>query len=110
MSVTTGGSSAPPCDSSPGLATTVVRALDGAGVLVDDIEVRQPSLDDVFFSLTGGHIEEDEDVTGGEGHGRRRGPLNPTWRESTHDDHDPDADTGRRDRAEQSPRGSSWDG
>ncbi len=36
-----------------GLATTVVRALDSAGVLVDDVEVRQPSLDDVFFSLTG---------------------------------------------------------
>jgi hypothetical protein len=35
-----------------------VRALDQAGVLVDNIEVRQPSLDDVFFSLTGGHIEE----------------------------------------------------
>ena len=30
-----------------------------AGVLADNIEVRQPSLDDVFFSLTGGHIEED---------------------------------------------------
>ncbi len=29
--------------------------------LVDDIEVRQPSLDDVFFSLTGGHIEEPHD-------------------------------------------------
>jgi ABC-2 type transport system ATP-binding protein len=40
-------------DNSPGLATTVVRALDAAGVLVDNIEVRQPSLDDVFFSLTG---------------------------------------------------------
>jgi ABC-2 type transport system ATP-binding protein len=50
-------------DNSPGLATVVVRALDGAGVLVDDIEIRQPSLDDVFFSLTGDHIEEeDEDV------------------------------------------------
>jgi len=48
-------------DSAPGLATSVVRALDGAGVLVDDIEVRQPSLDDVFFSLTGGHIEEVDD-------------------------------------------------
>ena len=47
-------------DTSPGLATSVVRALDGAGVLVDDIEVRQPSLDDVFFSLTGGHIEEED--------------------------------------------------
>jgi ABC-2 type transport system ATP-binding protein len=46
-------------DSSTGLATVVVRALDAAGVLVDNIEVRQPSLDDVFFSLTGGHIEEE---------------------------------------------------
>ncbi len=56
-----------PVDSSPGLATSVVRALDGAGILVDDIEVRQPSLDDVFFSLTGGHIEDDEDETTGDG-------------------------------------------
>jgi ABC-2 type transport system ATP-binding protein len=47
-------------DAAPGLATAVVRALDAAGVLVDNIEVRQPSLDDVFFSLTGGHIQEDE--------------------------------------------------
>jgi ABC-2 type transport system ATP-binding protein len=41
-------------DSVPGLATALVRALDGAGLLVDNIEVRQPSLDDVFFALTGG--------------------------------------------------------
>jgi ABC-2 type transport system ATP-binding protein len=40
-------------DGSPGLATIVVRALDAAGILVDNIEVRPPSLDDVFFSLTG---------------------------------------------------------
>jgi len=39
--------------SSSGLATRVVRALDAAGVEVDDVEVRPPSLDDVFFSLTG---------------------------------------------------------
>jgi ABC-2 type transport system ATP-binding protein len=50
-------------DSSPGLATSVVRVLDDAGVLVDNIEVRQPSLDDVFFSLTGGHIAEDDRET-----------------------------------------------
>ena len=49
-------------DAAPGLATSVVRALDAAGVLVDNIEVRQPSLDDVFFSLTGGHIEMDDEV------------------------------------------------
>jgi ABC-2 type transport system ATP-binding protein len=48
-------------DGSPGLATVVVRALDAAGILVDNIEVRPPSLDDVFFSLTG-HPASDEDA------------------------------------------------
>ena len=42
-----------PVDLSPGLATTVVRALDAAGIAVDDVEVHRPSLDDVFFNLTG---------------------------------------------------------
>jgi ABC-2 type transport system ATP-binding protein len=42
-----------PVRSGSGLATTVVRALDAAAVSVDDVEVRHPSLDDVFFSLTG---------------------------------------------------------
>jgi hypothetical protein len=42
-----------PIDNAPGLATAVVRALDLAGIVVDNIEVRQPSLDDVFFALTG---------------------------------------------------------
>jgi daunorubicin resistance ABC transporter ATP-binding subunit len=36
-----------------GLVTAVVRALDAAGVSVDDVEVHHPSLDDVFFVLTG---------------------------------------------------------
>jgi ABC-2 type transport system ATP-binding protein len=49
-------------DSATGLATAVIRALDAAGVLVDDISVRPPSLDDVFFSLTGGHIESDDAI------------------------------------------------
>jgi ABC-2 type transport system ATP-binding protein len=48
-------------DNSPGLATVVVRALDAAGILVDNIEVRPPSLDDVFFSLTG-HPAVEEDT------------------------------------------------
>jgi daunorubicin resistance ABC transporter ATP-binding subunit len=42
-----------PVRNEPGLATRVVRALDDAGVTVDDVQVRQPSLDDVFFALTG---------------------------------------------------------
>ena len=83
-------------DSAPGLATTVVRALDGAGVLVDDIEVRQPSLDDVFFSLTGGHIEEDEDVTAADGSDDDAGGPTQSGGSPTHDDHDTDADPGRR--------------
>jgi daunorubicin resistance ABC transporter ATP-binding subunit len=36
-----------------GLITEVVRALDTAGIEVDEIELRRPSLDDVFFQLTG---------------------------------------------------------
>jgi ABC-2 type transport system ATP-binding protein len=39
--------------SDDGLATTVVRALDGARVTVDDVIVHRASLDDVFFALTG---------------------------------------------------------
>jgi len=47
-------------DNAPGLATAVVRALDQAGILTDTIEVRQPSLDDVFFALTGAAERESE--------------------------------------------------
>jgi ABC-type multidrug transport system ATPase subunit len=54
-----------PVRSGGGLASTVVRALDAAGVTVDDVEVHQPSLDDVFFALTGRPAEmpADRDVT-----------------------------------------------
>jgi daunorubicin resistance ABC transporter ATP-binding subunit len=41
-----------------GLVTAVVRALDAAGVSVDDVEIHHPSLDDVFFALTGHAAEE----------------------------------------------------
>jgi ABC-2 type transport system ATP-binding protein len=37
----------------PGLATNLLHALDAAGVLVDDIAIHQPSLDEVFATLTG---------------------------------------------------------
>jgi ABC-2 type transport system ATP-binding protein len=42
-----------PVRSESGLATMIVRALDAAGINVEDVEIRQPSLDDVFFALTG---------------------------------------------------------
>ncbi|HEX3460154.1 MAG TPA: ATP-binding cassette domain-containing protein [Acidimicrobiales bacterium] len=48
-----------------GLATTseLVRRLEGAGLDVSSLQLRQPSLDDVFLSLTGQdpHADEDED-------------------------------------------------
>jgi daunorubicin resistance ABC transporter ATP-binding subunit len=48
-----------PVEAVAGVATTVVRALDAASISVDNVEVRQPSLDDVFFALTG-HPTETE--------------------------------------------------
>ena len=33
--------------------TAVVRALDDAGIAVDDIGLRRPTLDEVFLHLTG---------------------------------------------------------
>jgi ABC-2 type transport system ATP-binding protein len=48
-----------PVPNEPGLATTIVRALDADGIAVDDVQVHQPSLDDVFFSLTGQMTETD---------------------------------------------------
>jgi ABC-2 type transport system ATP-binding protein len=44
-----------------GLATEVVRALDAVGVTVEDVQVRQPSLDDAFFALTGHPTVGDEE-------------------------------------------------
>ena len=41
-----------------GAITEVVRRLDAAGISVDDIAVRRPTLDDVFLTLTGRPAEE----------------------------------------------------
>jgi len=41
--------------------TEALRVLDGAGLLLDDVGLRRPTLDDVFLSLTG-HVSEDEAV------------------------------------------------
>jgi ABC-2 type transport system ATP-binding protein len=46
-----------PVTATDGLATEVVRALDAAGVKVNDIAVRSSSLDDVFLTLTGHEAE-----------------------------------------------------
>jgi ABC-2 type transport system ATP-binding protein len=52
-----------PVSASDGLTTRVVRALDDAGVQVNDVTIRRASLDDVFLSLTG-HATE---TSGSEG-------------------------------------------
>ena len=45
-----------------GIATAVIRCLDDAGVAVDDISIHRPSLDDVFFALTGHAAETPADA------------------------------------------------
>jgi ABC-2 type transport system ATP-binding protein len=42
-----------------GVIAQAVRRLDDAGVGIDDISLRRPTLDDVFLALTG-HAAEEE--------------------------------------------------
>jgi ABC-2 type transport system ATP-binding protein len=44
-----------------GVIAEAVRRLDQAGVGIDDIAVHRPTLDDVFMSLTGRAVEEEEE-------------------------------------------------
>ncbi len=48
--------------SSDDVPAAVVRALDGAGLGITGLEVRAPTLDDVFFALTGKHVESAPDA------------------------------------------------
>jgi ABC-2 type transport system ATP-binding protein len=48
----------------------IVRRLDAAGVQARGLQLREPSLDDVFLSLTGHAAEHEGDPAGG----RRSGP------------------------------------
>jgi ABC-2 type transport system ATP-binding protein len=45
-----------------GAIAAAVRRLDEAGLTIDDIAVRRPTLDDVFLRLTGHGVEQDEEV------------------------------------------------
>src|ERR1700677_744352 len=47
-----------PAASGTGFATEIIRALDHGGISVDNLELHQPSLDDVFFALTGHPSDE----------------------------------------------------
>ena len=53
-----------PVAAAEGLTTRVVRALDDAGVQVNDVTIQRASLDDVFRSLTGHLSSSDDDSEG----------------------------------------------
>jgi ABC-2 type transport system ATP-binding protein len=56
-----------------------VRGLDSAGVPIQGLALRRPSLDDVFLALTGHAAEEDEQPASGR-RGRRRSGKKDTAR------------------------------
>ena len=60
-STTTPGSSRCPTSRGAAALTQVVRELDEAGIRIDDIGLRRPTLDEVFLSLTG-HATDEEDA------------------------------------------------
>jgi ABC-2 type transport system ATP-binding protein len=49
-----------PIHAGGGVTPAAIRALDRAGIDVVDIEVRRPTLDDVFLALTGHAAQDDE--------------------------------------------------
>jgi len=50
----------------------IVREFDAAGIGIDDLAMRRPTLDDVFLTLTGHHAEEaDEEAEGGTRDGKQ---------------------------------------
>ncbi len=62
-------------DNGPEAAMLGLRSLDGGGIVPTSFNLRQPSLDDVFLSLTGHRTEEDGSGDGdgdGDPTGRRR--------------------------------------
>ena len=60
------------CATRSGAIAEAVRRLDAAGVGIDDIALRRPTLDDVFIALTGHAAEEaEEEVAGMSAHASR---------------------------------------
>ena len=49
-------------DNGTGMLIDALRRLDGDGVAPSKVNVREPSLDDVFLALTGHHVRTDEDA------------------------------------------------
>ena len=64
-----------------------VRALDSAGVQIQGLSLRRPSLDDVFLALTGHAAEEEEQAASGR-RGRRRSGKKDTAKSTKQKDTD----------------------
>jgi len=60
-------------DNGPQAAMVALRQLDGEGIHPTTFNLREPSLDDVFLSLTGHRTEADEEETDTGPPGRKRG-------------------------------------
>ena len=67
------GSLAVPLEQRSGV-TDAVRALDEAGLMVDSLEVKRPTLDDVFLAKTGHALSEEEEAAEAEA-ARSRAPA-----------------------------------
>jgi oleandomycin transport system ATP-binding protein len=48
--------------SDPAMVPAVVRRLDDAGIVAAELNLRLPSLDEVFLTLTGHRAEEEDDL------------------------------------------------
>ncbi|MGB7105003.1 MAG: ATP-binding cassette domain-containing protein, partial [Acidimicrobiales bacterium] len=59
-------------DNGPSVTADALRRIDGAGISLDGLALREPSLDDVFLNLTG-HKAEDLEADTPTPKGRRRG-------------------------------------
>jgi hypothetical protein len=65
-------------ENGPAVGAEVLRSLDGARIPVHGLALREPSLDDVFLSLTGHktEAETEEERQARKGGGRRRSVTN----------------------------------
>ena len=59
-------------DSGPSAAADALRRIDGAGLVLSGLQLREPSLDDVFLSLTGHKAEEPASSEGPASRRKRR--------------------------------------
>ena len=71
-----------PVDGGAAVLVAAIRELDAAGIAVQDVGLRRPTLDDVFLSLTGHAAEIEAGSAGDDGSGSRT-PKGSTPQDST---------------------------